>query len=115
MISGTLQGVGGISGSLQDIGHLTGVLGGQARINATLQAIACVSAVLTEAAHIQAELTLPKGKATSPYTGEYEFTPSQDAQTIPIEGLRATQNIIINPIPDNYGLITWNGSTITVS
>ena len=115
MISGTLQSVGNVSADLQDIGHLTGVLGGQARINATLQAMLCMSAVLTEAAHIQAELTLPKGKATSPFTGEYEYTPSQETQRIPIEGLRATQDIIIDPIPQNYGLITWNGSTITVS
>jgi hypothetical protein len=26
-----------------------------------------------------------------------------------------TRNIVINPIPSNYGLITWNGSTLTVS
>ena len=49
------------------------------------------------------------------FNGEYEYTPSQQTQTIQIEGYRATENIVINPIPNNYGLITWNGSTITVS
>lgn len=49
------------------------------------------------------------------YEGVYEYTPSAEAQTVEIEGLKATENIIINPIPSNYGLITWNGSELTVS
>lgn len=49
------------------------------------------------------------------YTGSYEYTPTQSTQIIPIEQLTASQNITINPIPSNYGLITWNGSSLTVS
>lgn len=49
------------------------------------------------------------------YTGAYELTPTTETQTIPISGKTASRNITINPIPSNYGLITWNGSTLTVS
>ena len=49
------------------------------------------------------------------YTDSYEFTPSINEQTISIAGKRATSDIIIHPIPQSYGLITWNGSTLTVS
>lgn len=49
------------------------------------------------------------------YEGVYEYTPSTETQTVQIEGLKATENIIINPIPSNYGLITWDGITLTVS
>ena len=49
------------------------------------------------------------------YTGEYTFTPSDQTQTIPIAQLTASEDITINPIPSNYGLITWNGATLTVS
>lgn len=49
------------------------------------------------------------------YQGSYEYTPTQNQQTIEIQGLKAVQNIRINPIPQNYGLITWNGATLTVS
>lgn len=49
------------------------------------------------------------------YEGSYDITPSAQAQTIPIDGMRAAHDIVIEPIPSNYGLITWNGSTITVS
>lgn len=49
------------------------------------------------------------------YTGAYTFTPSAATQIIPTSGLRMIDNVTINPIPNNYGLITWNGSTLTVS
>lgn len=50
-----------------------------------------------------------------PYSGSYEWTPTDEIQTISIEGKTASADIIINPIPSNYGLITWNGSILTVS
>lgn len=49
------------------------------------------------------------------YQGDYTVTPSPEAQTLETEGLMMTHNVTINPIPSNYGLITWNGSTLTVS
>ena len=49
------------------------------------------------------------------YSGDYVFTPTNETQTVETEGLVVLENIIINPIPSNYGLITWNGSVITVS
>ncbi len=49
------------------------------------------------------------------YEGDYTVTPADTTQTIPIAGLVATEDIIVEPIPNNYGLITWNGSTLTVS
>lgn len=64
---------------------------------------------------VSGNLSLPSGRAIAPFTGEYTYTPSNEAQIIEIEGLRALSNITIDPIPDNYGLITWNGSTLTVS
>ena len=49
------------------------------------------------------------------YTGPYSFTPTQDTQTAPTENKTLQHDITINPIPSNYGLITWDGSTLTVS
>ena len=63
---------------------------------------------------LHGSLTVP-ASASFFYDGEYEFTPTSTAQVIEIEHLTARQNITINPIPQNYGLITYNGSTITVS
>ena len=49
------------------------------------------------------------------YSGQTEVTPSEETQTLQTANRTVLQNIIINPIPSNYGLITWNGSTLTVS
>lgn len=49
------------------------------------------------------------------YDGDYEFTPSRIAQTIPIAGKTALYDIVIKSIPNNYGLITYNGFSLTVS
>ena len=49
------------------------------------------------------------------YQGETTFTPTDTAQTIEVENLVCAENIVINPIPSNYGKITWNGSYLTVS
>ena len=49
------------------------------------------------------------------YTGAYDITPSAQAQTLSTEDLHMLHNVTIAPIPSNYGLITYNGSIITVS
>ena len=49
------------------------------------------------------------------YTGETVVTPSDTEQVLNTADRVVTRNIVINPIPSNYGLITWNGSTLTVS
>jgi len=68
------------------------------------------------------KLTLTTGKPVArqaverdPYEGSYEVTPSSEAQILPTDGLRMTADLVINPIPSNYGLITWNGLGIRVS
>lgn len=49
------------------------------------------------------------------YEGDYTVTPTQATQVLPTEGLVMTQNLTVDPIPQNYGLITWDGSVLTVS
>ena len=49
------------------------------------------------------------------YEGEYDITPTNTAQVFSTEGKRCPHNFIVEPIPQNYGLITYNGSTIIVS
>lgn len=85
-LKGTLNSVGTLNGTISGVGALIGGLN-----------------------------IATGGGSAPPFTGEYEYTPTEETQTIPINGKRATQNITINPIPNNYGLITWDGTTITVS
>ena len=50
-----------------------------------------------------------------PYDGSYEVTPSSEEQTLSTTGKLLSRDLKVNPIPSNYGLITWNGVTLTVS
>ena len=85
------------------------------RLTATLNGVASINGTLSGLATLNAGLTVPEVVVTSPFTGSYEYTPTSQTQTIEINGLRATDDITINPIPSNYGLITWDGATLTVS
>lgn len=49
------------------------------------------------------------------YTGATEVTPTQEEQVLLTRNLIVPDHIKVNPIPSNYGLITYNGSIITVS
>ena len=56
------------------------------------------------------------GSADYPhYRGPDDVTPTTTAQTLATKGTVLDADIIIEPIPSNYGLITWNGSALTVS
>ena len=89
--------------------HVYGELSG------TLASPGQLSGFLNAAKGISGLLTIPSAADVERYDGSYEFTPTADTQTIEIEQKMATANIIINPIPSNWGLITWNGATLTVS
>lgn len=49
------------------------------------------------------------------YDGEYHVTPSQALQTLLTANRVLLQNIIIDAIPSNYGLIEWDGSIMRIS
>ena len=86
---------GELIGNLKSSGQLSGFLNAQKGISGTL--------------------TIPSAVGVDTYAGPYEYTPTEDTQTVAISNKMATENIVINPIPFNYGLVTWNGSTLTVS
>lgn len=49
------------------------------------------------------------------YEGEYEVTPTRETQILETALLSMRDNVTINPIPPEYGLITWNGAWLKVS
>lgn len=48
------------------------------------------------------------------YEGPTEITPSEDTQVLPTAGKGSASNIVVNPIPSNYGRIAWDGTKLTV-
>lgn len=49
------------------------------------------------------------------YTGDYTVTPSTERQILQTNGKRMTDDLVIEPIPNNYGLVTWDGVRITIT
>lgn len=49
------------------------------------------------------------------YDGAYEATPTRSTQVFDTAGLAMRYSFVVNPIPQNYGLITWDGAAMTVS
>lgn len=49
------------------------------------------------------------------YDGPYEVTPTRYTQILPTSGKKMNDDVTINPIPHEYGLITWDGSSLMVS
>lgn len=84
-----------ISGRLNGVGTLAGSLAGVSRFGGTL--------------------TVPDRVPPPTYEGEYTITPGDEAVVLETAGLVMAQNVTINPVPSNYGRITWNGSALTVS
>ena len=50
-----------------------------------------------------------------PYTGSYEITPTKQTQTISIDGQHATDDITVNPIPDEYVITNNQDKSVTPS
>lgn len=49
------------------------------------------------------------------YDGEYEVTPSEESVTLHTANLAMLRDVVINPIPSNWGKIGWNGAYLTVT
>lgn len=73
--------------------------------------------IVTDPVVLQTDVatTINVAERVPTYDGAYEFTPSDSEQVIQIEEKKATANIVINPIPEGWGKITWDGSVLTVS
>lgn len=51
----------------------------------------------------------------SAYKGEYVITPTTYEQILNTAGKIMAKEVIVERIPRNYGLVTWNGSFLMVS
>lgn len=49
------------------------------------------------------------------YDGEYTITPTDEVQIINTKEKLLTEDVVVQPIPQNYGRISYNGYSLTVS
>ena len=84
-------------------------------LHGTLTSPGTISGSLSASETITGELSIPSAILPPSYEGPYEVTPAQETQTLATDSLYMRADITINRIPLSYGLITWNGSVLTVS
>ena len=48
------------------------------------------------------------------YSGPYEITPSDETQILSTKKFQMEKDVVINPIPSNYGKIIWDGATMKI-
>ena len=59
-------------------------------------------------------LDATEGITPPTYRGDYTVTPTESTQILSIRGMMAAADITINPIPSNYGRVSWDGSALTI-
>ena len=114
-INGVLASPSGISGQLHGTAAITGELSGRSAIFGAIKTERHVlTGRLSEIETLTGRITLPDIDAEI-YTGDTDITPSDTVRTLLTNGKMLLADITIEPIPSNYGRITWNGSVLTVS
>lgn len=86
-----------------------------AQVTAGVTAGAQVAASISSTAALGVDIGTQLYRSPDPYVGAYEATPTQSTQVFNTSGMTMSADFVVNPIPSNYGLITWNGSYLTVS
>ena len=84
-------------------------------ITGTLSEVAIIRGTLSSTDGIVGEITVPEAVGGRHYRGSYTVTPSSEVQILNTKNMIMESNVTINPIPSNYGLITWDGTTLTIS
>lgn len=85
------------------------------RISGSLSLLGGISGNVSDPNRISGGSYVPEKEVLPTYSGPYTVTPTQSQQVLSTENMKMSQNVVVEPIPSNYGLITWNGSTLTVS
>ena len=115
MISGTIAGRQSVAASLAAVQVLHGTVHGNGVIAGAIVNEREVSGVICVEQLARGTLGIPRVIGGDVYDGPCEVTPTRETQTLQTGGKTVLQNITVAPIPQNYGLITWDGSILTVS
>lgn len=88
---------------------------GDTEINVTTDERTTVDVIVVDDGQVAIDISYISASEHPYYSGAYEVTPSAEQQVLSTQSKVMAEDIIVKPIPSNYGLITWNGSVLTVS
>lgn len=113
-ISGRLSADGNLSGVASQDASLTGKLEGGVLLSGRLSPAPKLRGVASVTETLTGGLSISTSGIPA-YHGETTITPSTEEQVISCGGLAMPTDIIVEAIPSNYGLISWDGVTLSVS
>lgn len=87
----------------------------QGTITGNITSEGTLSASLAAENALEGSLTVPHVIKVDNYDGVVSVAPSDTPTVLSTKDKFLLDDITIEPIPQNYGLITWNGSVLTVS
>lgn len=70
---------------------------------------------ITVTREIEVEVFRVAHMGGAPYDGPYTVTPTRERQELPTAGKSLALNVVVEAIPPEYGLITYNGSSLRIS
>ena len=85
------------------------------RISLSLPEAPLISFGSTDGLYIDLGLAAVSHSTAPGYSGPYSAVPTRSEQVFATAGMLMDGNFTVDPIPQNYGLITYNGSELTVS
>lgn len=86
--------------------------------DATVEDLIVTAEASVEEMAVEAEaevVTRIMGGEAPEYRDTYVVTPTEETQVLKTKARTMRNDVIIRPIPSNYGRITWDGKTLTVS
>ena len=113
-LRGYLSSEGKLSGSASAGVTIKGKLSRKQVLKGQVSPSGVLTGKVSASKHLKGILTIAAGDIPS-YHGETEIVPSNIVQIIECGGLVVPSDIIVDAIPSNYGLIEWNGVTLSVS
>lgn len=104
-----------IQATISQKAAISGTISAKAALTGSIAANRSITGTLSATKRLTGQLTIPKVIGMDPYQGEYEVTPSEEEQVLNTGGKYLSKSVVVAPIPSNYGRITWDGRTLTVS
>lgn len=113
-VDGKLSAVGNLSGVASKDASLVGKLAGGASLSGNLSTALKLNGKVSVSETLTGGLSISTGDIPA-YHGETTVVPSDEEQILSCSGFVMPADVIVKPIPSNYGKISWNSVTLTVS
>lgn len=84
------------------------------KMTGRLSAVETITGRLSALESLSGKIKVPSVVGVDPYEGEYAVTPGEKTIVLSTDKKYMAENVVVNPIPSNYGKIVWNGAHLRI-